>query len=136
MRRFLLAPASDIHLKVGGETEAARRQCVARLVVLPQRPDAVIFTGGLADSGSVTEYEAFARALQPLAMPCFLMPGSFDDVEAMRAAFPAHKYMRQVQGRLDYVIDEFPLRIVAIDTTVAKQRAGAVHLSQIEWLHA
>ena len=133
-KRFLLAQVSDIHFMVGGDTAAAFARCVAHLARLPQQPDAVIFTGGLADSGSAAEYEAFGKVLAPLKMPTFLMAGSYDDPDAMRAAFPSHGYLPRGGNRIDYVIDEFPLRIVALDSTVPKQRAGALHLSQIEWL--
>ena len=141
MKRFLLAQVSDMHIKAGGklsyrvvDTEAALKRCVEHILNLPQAPDAVLFTGDLTDFARADEYENLARLLEPLSMPYFLMAGNHDTAEAMRAAFPTHEYMRQRSGKLDYVIDAYPLRIVALDSTVPKQGAGALTPSQLDWL--
>lgn len=139
--RFLLAQVSDMHIKAGGklsyrvvDTEGSLERCVAHLLALPQRPDAALFTGDLTDFGKPDEYDNLARLLAPLTMPVFLMPGNHDDPAAMRAKFPSHAYMRQRPGKLDYVIDEFPLRIVALDSTIPRQSAGELTAGQLAWL--
>src|SRR6185503_16245185 len=48
--------------------------------------------------------------------------------------FPIHAYMRQRSGKLDYVIDDFPVRIVALDSTIPKQSGGELSDSQLQWL--
>lgn len=139
--RFLLAQVTDMHIKAGGklsyrvvDTEASLARCVAHMLKLPQVPDAVLFSGDLVDFGHAEEYDNLARLLAPLTMPFFLMPGNHDDPEAMRAKFPAHAYMRQRTGKLDYVIDEFPVRIVALDSTVYTRPHGRLERAQLEWL--
>lgn len=139
--RFLLAQVTDMHIKAGGklsyrvvDTEASLARCVAHLMRLPQRPDAVLFTGDLTDFGRPEEYDNLARLLEPLTMPCFLMPGNHDDPERMRWKFPLHAYLRQRSGKLDYVIDDFAVRIVALDSTVAKQPGGHLDDAQLRWL--
>ena len=119
--RVLLAQVTDMHIKAGGklsyrvvDTEASLARCIAQLMKLPQVPDAVLFTGDLVDFGRADEYDNLARLLEPLPMPYYLMPGNHDDPEMMRARFPTHAYMRQRSGKLDYVIDDFALRIVAL----------------------
>ncbi len=139
--RFLLAQVTDMHIKAGGklsyrvvDTEAALMRCVAHLMKMPQVPDAVIFTGDLTDFGRPEEYDNLARLLDPLTMPYFLMPGNHDDPERMRWKFPIHAYMRQRSGKLDYVIDNFPVRIVALDSTIPQQSGGELTDSQLQWL--
>lgn len=139
--RFLLAQITDMHIKAGGklsyrvvDTEASLARCIEHVLELPQRPDAVLFTGDLTDFGRAEEYDNLARLLEPLAMPFFLMPGNHDDPVAMRAGFPAHSYLRQREGKLDYVIDDFPVRIVALDSTIPQQSGGELSASQLEWL--
>lgn len=141
MKRFLLAQVTDMHIKAGGklsyrvvDTEASLARCVAHLMKLPQVPDAVLFTGDLTDFGRPEEYDNLARLLEPLTMPFFLMPGNHDDPERMRAKFPSHAYMRQRTGKLDYVIDDFPVRIVALDSTIPQQSGGELSASQLQWL--
>jgi Icc protein len=139
--RFLLAQVTDMHIKAGGklsyrvvDTEASLARCVAQLMKLPQVPDAVLFTGDLTDFGRPEEYDNLARLIAPLAMPVFLMPGNHDDPEAMRAKFPAHSYLRQRPGKLDYVIDEFPVRLVALDSTIPRDSPGFLTPAQLRWL--
>jgi 3',5'-cyclic-AMP phosphodiesterase len=139
--RFLLAQVTDMHIKAGGklsyrvvDTEAALARCVAHLMKLPQLPDAVIFTGDLTDFGRPEEYDNLARLIEPLTMPVFLMPGNHDDPGTMRAKFPSHAYMRQSAGKLDYVIEDFPVRIVALDSTIPRESGGELTAAQLEWL--
>jgi 3',5'-cyclic-AMP phosphodiesterase len=139
--RFLLAQVTDMHIKAGGklsyrvvDTQAALERCIAHLLRLPQQPDAVLFTGDLTDFGGAEEYDNLARILQPLAMPWFLMPGNHDDPETMRAKFPSHDYLRQGSGKLDYVIEELPVRIVALDSTIPRQSRGELTGAQLDWL--
>ena len=139
--RFLLAQVSDMHIKAGGrlsyrvvDTEGMLARCIAHLLALPQRPDAVLFTGDLTDFGKPEEYDNLARLLAPLTMPFFLMPGNHDDPATMRAKFPSHAYMRQRPGKLDYVVDQFAVRIVALDSTIPRQSGGQLTTAQLEWL--
>jgi len=139
--RFLLAQVTDMHIKAGGklsyrvvDTEASLARCVARLLELPQVPDAVLLTGDLTDFGRPEEYDNLARLLEPLTMPYFLMPGNHDEPETLRAKFPAHRYLRQRPGKIDYVLDEFPVRIIALDSTVPRKPHGRLTAEQLRWL--
>jgi len=139
--RFLLAQVTDMHIKAGGklsykvvDTEASLARCVEHILRLPQVPDAVLFTGDLTDFGSPEEYRNLARLMAPLPMPVFLMAGNHDEPDAMRAAFPSHAYLRQRAGKLDYVVDEFPLRIVALDSTIPHKSPGLLTREQLAWL--
>ena len=143
MSRFLLAQVSDMHIKAGGrlsyrvvDTEASLARCVAHIQKLPQAPDAVLFTGDLTDFGRPDEYANLARLLDPLKMPVFLMAGNHDAPEGLRSAFPRHAYLRQRAGKLDYVIDDFALRIVALDSTIPRRSDGEITAAQLEWLDA
>lgn len=139
--RFLLAQVTDMHIKAGGrlsyrvvDTEASLERCIAHLLGLPQAPDAVLFTGDLTDFGRPEEYDNLARLLAPLTMPYFLMAGNHDDPETLRVKFPTHKYLRQRPGKLDYVLDEFAVRIIALDSTIAKKPHGRLTAEQLRWL--
>jgi 3',5'-cyclic AMP phosphodiesterase CpdA len=143
MKRFLLAQVTDMHIKAGGklsyrvvDTESSLARCVRQLGALPQRPDAVIFTGDLTDFGRPEEYENLRDLLQPLGMPVFLLPGNHDDPANLRAAFPSHAYLRQGEPFVDYVIEELPVRIVALDSTIARESGGEIRDSQLVWLDA
>jgi 3',5'-cyclic-AMP phosphodiesterase len=139
--RFLLAQVTDMHIKAGGklsyqvvDTEASLARCVKQIQELPQVPDAVLLTGDLTDFGKPEEYDNLARLIAPLEMPVYLMAGNHDDPDVMRARFPRHAYLRQGEGKLDYVIDEFPVRIVALDSTIPRKSPGVLTDAQLSWL--
>ncbi len=141
MNRFLLAQVTDMHIKAGGklsyrvvDTERSLARCVAHLLAMPQQPDTVLFTGDLTDFGRVDEYENLHRLLDPLPMPVLLMPGNHDDRENLREGFPGHGYLRQRDGPVDYVIDDFSVRIVALDSTIPQQSGGKLRDEQLAWL--
>ncbi|MGE0828468.1 MAG: phosphodiesterase [Hyphomonadaceae bacterium] len=134
---FLLAQISDCH--IGGPAQGGRtpEQRLARALeaLSPFRPHAILATGDLANDEKPEEYAVLARLLAPASAPVFLIPGNHDAPAALRAAFPTHAYL-PAAGPLSYVIDDFPVRIVAIDQTTP----GAVHGDFTEahaaWLEA
>ena len=141
MRRFLLAQVTDMHIKAGGklsyrvvDTASFLARCVAHILKLPQRPDAVLLTGDLTDFGRPEEYANLERILEALPMPFFLMPGNHDEPANLRAAFPAHAYLRQGASHVDYAIEDFAVRIVALDSTIPRESGGRLDDEQLEWL--
>jgi len=140
-RPFLLAQVTDLHIRVRGElclgkvdTTAMLQACVRHILALEHPPGAVVFTGDLVDSGAAQEYAALRELIAPLPMPMYLMPGNHDERDALRAAFPEHGYLRQSQEFIQYVIDDHPLRIVALDTLIPGKGSGELCDRRIEWL--
>ena len=67
---LLVCQISDLHIKAPGRLSyrvvncsAMLARCVAEILRLPQRPDLVLATGDLTDSGRAEEY-AHLRALE------------------------------------------------------------------------
>lgn len=140
---MLLCQISDLHIKAPGalsyrvvDTAAYLQRCVQQIGTLKQRPDAVVITGDLVDFGRSDEYAHLKALLQPLDMPLYLIPGNHDDRDTLRASFPEHAYLRQMDGFIQYVVDLHPLRIVALDTTILGQSGGALCAERLAWLSA
>ncbi len=138
---MLLCQISDMHLKAGRrlaygivDTATLLERCVARVLSLPQRPDAVILTGDLVDYGRPDEYALLRELIAPLAMPTYLMPGNHDEREALRDAFPEHAYLRQWAPFVQYAIDAHPVRVVALDTVIPQTSGGTLCAQRLEWL--
>src|SRR3989475_10683326 len=109
-------------------------RCVVEILRLPQRPDLVLATGDLTDSGRAEEYAHLRELLAPLRMPVYFIPGNHDERGALRAAFPDHAYLLQSDPFVQYAIDEWPLRIVAIDTVIADEDGGRLDAERLAWL--
>jgi 3',5'-cyclic-AMP phosphodiesterase len=120
---------NDLHFRTAEHLEAA----VAHLNALDPRPDAVLATGDLVERGEVAEYERLRALLEPLAMPIYLIPGNHDDRANLTRVFDRHDYLPR-SGPVQYAIDEWPVRLVAIDTLVPGESGGRLTPEQLTWL--
>ena len=140
---MLVCQISDMHVRLPGQlsygvVDCARmlRAAVAEILRLPQRPDVVVATGDLVHAGNAAEYANLREILAPLPMPVYVIPGNHDDREALRAAFPDHAYLGQSAGFVQYAIEDWPLRIVALDTVIPGSDAGTLCAERLAWLEA
>ncbi|HUN68623.1 MAG TPA: phosphodiesterase [Burkholderiales bacterium] len=138
---FLVCQISDLHIKLPGrlsyrKVDCARMlaRCVEEILRLPQRPDCVVATGDLVDFGRPGEYAHLRTLLAPLPMPVYLIPGNHDEREALRASFADHAYLRQWPPFVQYTIEDWPLRIVALDTLIPGEGGGELCAERIAWL--
>src|SRR5712664_2556784 len=69
------------------------------------------------------EYEHLRRLLAPLAMPIFVIPGNHDAREPLRAAFAGDGYL-PVDGFLQFAIEDYSVRLVALDTLIPGEGGG------------
>lgn len=140
---MLIGQITDLHVKANGKLSygvvdcaAMLARCVEHLVGLKQRPDLLVVTGDLVDFGRPEEYAALRSLLAPLPMPYFLIPGNHDDRQGLRDAFPEHAYLRQWDRFVQYAIEDWPVRIVALDTVIAGASGGMMCDERIAWLEA
>ena len=62
--------------------------------------------------------------LAPLSMPIYLIPGNHDDRAALKAAFPAHKYLNTGGEFLHYVAALDGICLIGLDTVVPGEGGG------------
>jgi Icc protein len=137
---MLIAQITDTHITLKGQraydavdTAGCLERAIAELNALAPAPDLVVVTGDLVDLGQSEEYEYLRSLLAPLRMPLFVIPGNHDAREQMRAAFIADGYLPR-QGPLNYVVDDWPVRLVGLDTLVDGEVGGALGEDQLSWL--
>ena len=137
---MLIAHITDTHITSPGtllmgivDTASALERAVAALNRLDPLPDAIVLTGDLVESGAPEEYAHLRGLLAPLRMPIFAIPGNHDAREPMREAFGGDGYLPR-QGFLHYAIEDYPLRIIALDTLVPGKGGGALCSERLQWL--
>lgn len=108
---------------------------IADVLGQPQRPDAVLVTGDLADHGTPGEYARARAALAALPCPVYAIPGNHDDRSAFRLAF-GPQGAQALAPFVQYVADAGPLRLVALDTTIPGENAGELCAERLAWLDA
>ena len=137
---MIIAQLSDPHVVLPGEmlygrveTAGLLARAAAGLNLLDPLPDIVVITGDLVDKGEPAEYDHLRRLLAPLKMPVFVIPGNHDAREPMRAAFGEAGYLPSA-GFLQYVVDDYPVRLVALDTLVPGEGGGELCSDRLAWL--
>ena len=136
---MLIAQISDTHILVpdadhpaAGRRADNLRRCVADINRL--RPDAVVFTGDTVQHGRPEEYAQLRALLAPLEPPLYVIPGNRDDRGALRAAFADRTYLPADGGFLHYTVEDYALRLVALDSTSPGERKGVFCPARQAWL--
>jgi 3',5'-cyclic AMP phosphodiesterase CpdA len=139
---MIIAQITDFHVRPPGrrayggiDTNGMLRAAVRKIASLDPAPDCVICTGDLTDCGLAEEYAEIGRALAELPMPAFVIPGNHDRREVLRETLStSHRYLTQHPDFLQYVVDEFPVRLIALDTVIAGSHNGEVCARREAWL--
>lgn len=133
---MLIAQISDTHIltessdrpEAGPRAEDLRR-CIADISRLDPPPDAVIHTGDTVQTGTAADYAHLRRLLSPLKPPVYPTLGNRDEQTLFRENFGMG------EGTfLQYVIDEHPIRLIALDTVEAPQNKGVICAERLRWL--
>lgn len=133
---------SDTHLLGGGnrlygtvDAEDHLRQLLTELEASEGRPEAIIFTGDLADRGELDAYDRLRRMVEPVARrlgaQLIWVMGNHDDRSAFRSSlFGEFESTKPV----DRVYDVNGLRVITLDSTVPGHHHGEVTNAQLDWL--
>jgi len=139
--RFTVAHLSDVHLLANGvkqygvvEPEDGLRMALSRLGRLDPVPQALVFTGDLADRGEPDAYARLRELVEPFAegigAHVVWVMGNHDE----RAPYAKGLFDSDDDGPQDRVHDLGGLRIVALDTTVPEYHHGELSADQLAWL--
>jgi 3',5'-cyclic AMP phosphodiesterase CpdA len=138
---MLLAQISDLHVMPKGQVAYGRvdtatmlRDAIAHLNRLDPQPDVVLITGDLADKGEPAAYAQLREILADLRAPFYVIPGNHDRVAAFREAFADQRYLPPDGEFILYAVDDWPLRIVALDSVVQGRTRGLVCDERLAWL--
>jgi len=135
-----IAQISDTHVKAPnirlfGDVDVAGHfsKLVARIEALDPKPDIVIHTGDITNDGEVADFAVAAQCLGQFSMPVIVALGNHDRRDAARAAL-GHLPGMPSQGRISYVINDYPVRIIIADTLVEGSSHGELGIEQLRWL--
>src|SRR6267143_1250520 len=127
----IVAPCELLYDRV--DTAQFLARSVAEINRLDPLPDVAVITGDLVDHGHPAEYEHLRTLLAPLAMPIFVIPGNHDAREPLRAAFAGDGYL-PAHGFLQFAIEDYPVRLVALDTLIPGEGGGQLCSERLAWL--
>jgi 3',5'-cyclic AMP phosphodiesterase CpdA len=136
-----IAHLSDVHLLAHGvkqyaavEPEDGLRMALERLRRLDPVPQALVFTGDLADRSEPEAYARLRELVEPFAAgigaQVVWVMGNHD----ARAPYAKGLFDSDDDGPQDRVHDVAGLRIVALDTSVPDYHHGELTDDQLDWL--
>ncbi len=139
---MLIAQLSDPHVREAGvlyqnvvDSNRMFAEALTHLHALDRRPDLIVLTGDLVDHGRPAEYQEVRRMLEATTVPWLVMAGNHDEREAFRAAFHDQAYLPRA-GALHFCVDDYPVRIVAVDSCIPGLHHGLVDAATLAWLDA
>jgi len=131
---FFLAQISDTHVRADDNGAAVAQLKHAMAQAKAYGAQAIVVTGDLVNNEQPDEYAAFAAAIADAPAPVYVMPGNHDHREHLRAALSAkHTYLPR-KGPLSFAVEDFPVRIVALDQIVPGETHGEFTKDQARWL--
>jgi 3',5'-cyclic AMP phosphodiesterase CpdA len=132
---------SDTHLLANGrlydrvDSEARLRKVFDDLERSGARPEAIVFTGDLADKGEPVAYGKLRAIIDPaarrLGAQTIWVMGNHDDRAAFRSTLLGQYPSTEPVDRV-YFLDG--LRIITLDTSVPGQHYGQLDGAQLDWL--
>ncbi len=139
---MLIAQISDLHCReadapamLGCDNNRNIAIAIERLNALSPRPDVAIATGDLTSAGRPEQYAVLATYLAALEMPLYLLPGNHDERGPLLEAFAGRYGLVDDGGDfVRTVIDDGPMRLVSLDTSVAGHHHGAIAEERAAWL--
>lgn len=139
--RMIIAQISDLHVMPRGklaygrvDTAAMLAEAVAHVNRLRPVPDIILVSGDLADHGDSDAYAQCRALLADLPAPFFVIPGNHDRTDTFRAAFADHAYLPERSEFFQYAIEDFPVRLVAIDSRLPGEVRGRLCADRLGWL--
>jgi 3',5'-cyclic-AMP phosphodiesterase len=141
-RTMLTAQITDTHVSTPDSvndryfhTAEHLERAVAHLNRLAPRPDVVLVTGDLVERGEAAEYARLRSILDRLTMPAYVVPGNHDSREHLARAFADRGYLPR-EGFLHYTVEEWPVRLIGLDTHVPGEPGGRLCSERLAWLDA
>lgn len=139
---MLICQLTDLHVRPVGkpsnrvsETNTFTERAFAAVAAFTPRPDVVILSGDLTECGLPEEYANLAWMIgRYLPMPVFVIPGNHDRRETLRAALAHLPGVSADPVHVQYTVEDYPVRLVLLDTVVPGYGHGELRPEQLEWL--
>ena len=131
-----IAHLSDPHLARGqlaAQPAANLADAVGRVLAVEPRPDCIVITGDLADTGHPEEYAALHAILRRCPVPVHLMPGNHDDPDALIARFGDTPFLADGLST-SYAVRYPEATIIVADSWLPEDPAGQLGPDQLGWI--
>jgi len=135
----IVAQVSDTHIALDtpdkGQRFADFAAVIADINALDPLPDLIVHTGDIVHNGLAAEYGEACAILHRAKAPVYVVAGNKDNRAELRAAFAADGYLAPEPGFVQYAVEEYPLRLVVLDTLCTDSNKGDYCERRLDELH-
>lgn len=139
---MLIAQLTDLHICATGrpaarvvETNMLAERAFRTLATLRPVPDLLVISGDIAENGLDEEYGNFVQLLERyVRMPVYIIPGNHDRRAEFRKALGHLPGVGDHPGFIQYAVDDFPVRLVMLDTVVPGHARGSMDGGRLDFL--
>ena len=139
---MLICQMTDLHVCLPGkvanrvaETNMLVERAFRAVAAFTPRPDVVVITGDLTESGLDGESVNFARLIRKfLPMPVYVIPGNHDRRGAFREQLAHLPLVTDDPLYVQYAVDDYPVRLVMLDSLVPGAGHGELNGAQLAFL--
>lgn len=139
---MLICQLTDLHVRPVGksanrvsETNMFAQRAFEAVAAFMPRPDVVILSGDLTECGLPEEYANVAALIaRHLPMPVLVIPGNHDRRENLRTTLAHLPGVTVDPLYVQYAVEDYPVRLVMLDTAVPGFGHGELRPDQLQWL--
>ncbi len=138
---MLIAQITDFHIGRIIETDCGTidlydrlKDTVSHLIELDPRPDLIVVSGDISNHGNIEDYERSKSLLDSMQIPYLVMPGNHDSRDNLRTLFGDQGYLPRDGEFLQYTYEDFPLRLVMLDSLEKGHHHGMMCEERLNWL--
>lgn len=126
---MIIVQISDTHLAVDSPDAEQRIRdfalTIADINALDPAPDVIVHTGDIVHNGRKDEYADAIAILAKARAPVYVLAGNKDNRANLRAAFSAEGYLAPNSDFIHYAIEDFQVRLMALDTVSLGSNKGS-----------
>lgn len=125
---MIIAHISDTHLVANSDNGDRGvhdlKATIADINALETQPDLIIHSGDVAHHGRHEEYELARKIMEDAKIPYWVLCGNKDDRALLIQSFGYEQLTSGANGYLQYLIDDFPVQIMMLDSVAEQGNQG------------
>jgi Icc protein len=135
---MIIAQISDSHIALDSPDADQRIRdfelTIADINALDPPPDVIVHTGDIVHNGRQEEYAQAVVTLAKARVPVYVLAGNKDNRAKLDEAFSAFGYFGPDSDFIDYAIDDYSVRLIALDTLSSGSNKGDFCLRRVRRL--